>query len=110
MSENLCEKAPKGWYCTREKGHPGPCAAWQGERPVPTQVINYGDKGTIHGSTLLNVEVDLRGNVVAVWFRCMALPFEAHCVGPERASKMNVMSRRVNKDFKLHGVTIQIPV
>ena len=23
-----CTKAPKGWYCTRDEGHDGPCAAW----------------------------------------------------------------------------------
>lgn len=22
-----CKKAPKGWTCTRERGHDGPCAA-----------------------------------------------------------------------------------
>lgn len=22
-----CEKAPKGWQCTRDEGHNGPCAA-----------------------------------------------------------------------------------
>lgn len=25
----LCDKAPKGWKCTREKNHEGPCAAVQ---------------------------------------------------------------------------------
>jgi hypothetical protein len=23
-----CGKPPPGWYCTRELGHEGPCAAW----------------------------------------------------------------------------------
>ena len=23
-----CDAAPNGWYCTREKGHKGPCEAW----------------------------------------------------------------------------------
>lgn len=33
-----CDKPPEGWYCTRERGHEGPCAAWPiGEgSPVPT--------------------------------------------------------------------------
>lgn len=22
-----CKRAPKGWHCTREAGHEGPCAA-----------------------------------------------------------------------------------
>lgn len=25
--ENYCEVPPAGWYCTRAKGHDGPCAA-----------------------------------------------------------------------------------
>lgn len=25
-----CDVAPKGWYCTRPKGHEGPCAAYPG--------------------------------------------------------------------------------
>jgi hypothetical protein len=23
----FCDKPPRGWYCTRDAGHPGPCAA-----------------------------------------------------------------------------------
>lgn len=25
--KNPCKIPPKGWFCTREKGHDGPCAA-----------------------------------------------------------------------------------
>lgn len=25
---NPCKLPPPGWYCTREGGHDGPCAAW----------------------------------------------------------------------------------
>lgn len=25
----LCDKAPKGWRCSREKDHDGPCAVYQ---------------------------------------------------------------------------------
>lgn len=38
-------------------------------------MVIYGHNGTIHGSQLLNVEVDQKGRVVSVWFRYMALPF-----------------------------------
>lgn len=110
MKKIDCDKAPEGWYCTRDKGHEGPCAAWQGRRPPTTQVLNYGGKGTIHGTTFLNIETDLRGNVVGVWFRCMALPFEAHCVGKDRAEEMRTMSVRINEEFKLHGVVIELPI
>lgn len=23
-----CDRAPPGWFCSRDKGHAGPCAAW----------------------------------------------------------------------------------
>ena len=26
-NENPCEVPPEGWFCTRKKGHDGPCAA-----------------------------------------------------------------------------------
>jgi hypothetical protein len=35
----------------------------------------YGDGGTIHGTTWLDVEVDDAGRVLAVWFRCQTLPY-----------------------------------
>lgn len=25
---NTCKVPPEGWYCTRESGHSGPCAAY----------------------------------------------------------------------------------
>lgn len=28
-----CDLPPNGWTCTRDKGHPGPCAAWPAETP-----------------------------------------------------------------------------
>lgn len=34
----------------------------------------YGDGGTIHGSGTIDIDV-VGGKVVAVWFRCMTLPF-----------------------------------
>jgi hypothetical protein len=40
-----------------------------------TGTIYYGDGGTIHGSTELSVEVNSKGEVVSVWFRCLTLPF-----------------------------------
>lgn len=37
----------------------------------------YGNGGTIHGTTKLDVGV-IDGEVVAVWFRCQMLPFEQY--------------------------------
>jgi len=28
----LCDVPPEGWYCTRDKGHEGPCAALPKEK------------------------------------------------------------------------------
>lgn len=36
----------------------------------------------------LDVEIDEDGNVVAVWFRCMMLPFKTHIVSDTRAQSM----------------------
>lgn len=50
----------------------------------------YGGDGTIHGSTELDVETR-DGKVVAVWFRCAALPFKQVEVDAERAKEMRRM-------------------
>lgn len=52
-------------------------------------VYEYGNEDTWHQSTKLDVEVDVHGNVVAVWFRCQMLPFEEHVVDNARANEMN---------------------
>lgn len=51
--------------------------------------FRYGDDKTIHGTREVNVERDPdTGEVVAVWFRCMLLPFTDHVVEAERAEEM----------------------
>lgn len=50
----------------------------------------YGDGGTIHSSPEINVELH-NGKVVAVWFRCQALPFTQSEAGPHRAADMEKM-------------------
>ena len=68
----------------------------------------YGNEGTIHGTQLLNVEVDADGNVVSVWFRCCALPFDVTRVSYDRATEMTRMSESVNKRVKLNAVDIEM--
>jgi hypothetical protein len=34
MSETLCKVPPAGWWCSREAGHEGPCAARECRYPV----------------------------------------------------------------------------
>jgi hypothetical protein len=50
----------------------------------------YGDGGTIHGNTEFDVET-YDGEVVAVWFRCAALPFKQTEVDASRAKEMRRM-------------------
>lgn len=45
-----CEKAPKGWKCTRETGHDGPCAAVK--VPWYKQMVN--SIGTALGEAFFN--------------------------------------------------------
>jgi hypothetical protein len=57
----------------------------------------YGDGGTIHGTGELDVEVDSQtGEVTAVWFRCLNLPFKIFSrPGP---------AAMVNPETEIHGI------
>lgn len=51
--------------------------------------FRYGDDRTIHGTTEVNVERHPKtGKVVAVWFRCMRLPFSDSVCAESRAEEM----------------------
>jgi hypothetical protein len=52
----------------------------------PTRV--YGHHRTIHSTGHVDVELSPAGHVVAVWFRCMTLPFEETFVDVNRAVSM----------------------
>lgn len=39
-----CQLPPPGWWCSRDAGHDGPCAARQGQRP-PIVCPQCGGKG-----------------------------------------------------------------
>jgi len=56
----------------------------------------YGDGGTIHGTDRLDIEIDPKtGEVTAVWFRCLNLPFQVF-------SRPDTV--RYNPDIEVHGV------
>ena len=76
---------------------------------MKTEIINYGDQRTIHGTEHLDIELDSEGKVVSVWFRCMALPFQSTVVGYDRAAEMRTMSKGVNETYKLHAVKVGVP-
>lgn len=73
-------------------------------------IIEYGtirgEQRTIHGSERLDVEVDDKGKVVAVWFRCACLPFHQVQVGYSRAADMRGSQEQVNK-LALMAVTLR---
>jgi len=50
----------------------------------------YGGDGTYHETTDINVEL-YNGKVIAVWYRCQALPFTQNESGPHRAAEMEKM-------------------
>jgi len=64
-----CAKAPKGWRCTREAGHDGPCAAW----PSPAErscvlAIRTALQREADAAELLRRAHVLRGHgVIAQW-------------------------------------------
>jgi hypothetical protein len=43
-----------------------------------------GSRNTIHASTHFDVETK-DGKVVAIWFRCLLVPFEQHEIDEDRA-------------------------
>jgi hypothetical protein len=65
----------------------------------------YGDGGTVHSSTHLDVET-YNGQVVSVWFRCMPLPFEQHEIDTHRANDLTSMYEGINSE--LHGLEVKV--
>lgn len=58
----------------------------QGE-PAPAHLPRhrYGASGTIHQTGTIDIQVDAEtGEVVAVWFRCLSLPFQVSKVSGRR--------------------------
>lgn len=78
-------------------------AAW--DRDIIEYGTVRGEQRTIHGSEHLDVEVDDKGRVVAVWFRCACLPFKQVQVGYQRAGDMKAQHEQVNK-YGLMAVTM----
>jgi len=49
---------------------------WMRKQELAFPSRYYGGMGTIHGTNVLDIMVDDKGVVKAVWFRCQQLPFE----------------------------------
>jgi hypothetical protein len=48
---------------------------WAFKQELASPSRYYGDGGTIHNTTTLDIDTDKDGNVIAVWFRCQLLAF-----------------------------------
>jgi len=57
--------------------------------------MRYGER-TIHNNEALDIETDAKGNVVAVWFRCLSLPFKQVRVDENRADQVRSLYLQTN--------------
>lgn len=53
------------------------------KRRKENEIKHYGEH-TIHSTGHLDVEVDDEGNVIAIWYRCITLPFRQVNISNER--------------------------
>lgn len=60
---------------------------WQLKQELAAPSRFYGDDGTIHRTTVIDVETR-NGEVVAVWFRCQQIAFNQCEVDEDRAAEM----------------------
>jgi hypothetical protein len=60
---------------------------WRKKQKLAAPGRYYGNGGTVHPGSQLDVEIH-NGHVVAVWFRCQALPFQQVDVDAFRAAEM----------------------
>ena len=71
------------------------------------KTFTYGKTNTIHRTKLVNVEVDSNtGEVVSVWFRCLALPFDVNKVDKNRVKEMKEMSKR--NTTKIDAIVVEV--
>jgi hypothetical protein len=63
---------------------------WELKQELAAPGRFYGDDGTIHQTTHLDVETN-NGKVVSVWFRCQPVAFEQTEVDADRAADMTAM-------------------
>ena len=71
------------------------------------KTFTYGKTNTIHRTKLVNVEVDSNtGEVVSVWFRCLALPFDVTKVDKNRVKEMKEMSKR--HTTKIDAIVVEV--
>jgi hypothetical protein len=95
------------WATIQELGY-DPSNRWEAKQKLAAPSRYYGDGGTVHRTTYLHVETDRGGVVVAVWFRCIRLPFVQVTVTGDRAAEMLRDHRQVSSTL-LTGVEVRDP-
>lgn len=72
-------------------------------------VTRYGYNKTWHRTHQINVETH-EGRVVAVWFRCMVLPFTVSDCGETRAIEMDKLYGEPEgpSAYKVHAVDVEL--
>jgi len=68
-----------------------------------TKEVRYGDNRTIHHNGYLDVEI-YKGTVVAVWFRCLPLPFKETRIDADRAKSLKGINET---SFEIKAVIIE---
>lgn len=76
---NCCVLPPKGWACTREPGHDGPCAAWPWPPHKPNRFLRIFLLAIISFLLLLVV---YQGQVIASQRATILQMFEDTCPAP----------------------------
>ncbi len=64
----------------------------------------YGNGGTIHDSGTIDIDLNAAGDVVAVWYRCLNLPFH---VSRDRGSMRN--AEPINPPTVISGIEYHVP-
>lgn len=75
---------------------------WKAKQSLAGDSHFYGDGGTLHQTTGLDVEVH-NGEVVAVWYRCSMLPFKQVEVDEERSREMKRAHSEVDGGVTMFG-------
>ena len=66
------------------------------------KILKYGGDNTIHKNGELDISVDKNGKVVAVWFRCIMLPFKQVDVDDIRANSL----KEVEAPYKIDSIDL----
>ena len=67
LADRGCRVPPSGWWCSRERGHEGPCAARASETPVGAGWSAVPKDEAAHDERLTADELATLGNSISEW-------------------------------------------